>query len=75
MQTIQFSDLYSSAAHLLVESASTAGVVPSQILTTRLSPKMARLTPSSLIPRIGNRWLWQRQSQIGWKWIDAMRCC
>jgi hypothetical protein len=75
MQTIRFSDLYLSAPRLLLESASTAGVAPSQILTTRLSPKMSRLTPSSLMPRIGNRWLWQRQSQISWKWIDAMRCC
>jgi hypothetical protein len=75
MQTIRFSDLYLSAPRLLLESAFTAGVAPSQTLTTRLSPKMSRLTPPSLMPRIGNRWLWQRQSQISWKWIDAMRCC
>jgi hypothetical protein len=66
MQTIH---VYLSAPRLLLKNASTAGVVPSETLTTRLSPKMSRLTPSSLKRRIGTRWLWQRQSQISCKWL------
>ncbi len=71
MQTIHVPNLYLSAPRLLLKNASTAGAIPSETLTTRLSPKMSRLTPSSLMRRIGTRWLWRRQSQISCKWIDA----
>ena len=71
MQTIHVPDLYLSAPRLLLKNASTAGVVPSETLTTRLSPQMSRLTPSSLMRRIGTRWLWQRQSHISCKWLSA----
>ena len=71
MQTIHVPDLYLSAPRLLLKNPSTAGVVPSETLPTRLSPKMSRLTPPSLMRRIGTRWLWQRQSQISWKSIGA----
>jgi hypothetical protein len=54
MQTIHVSN---AAPRLLLKNASTAGVVPSETLITRLSPKMFRLIPSSLTRRIGTRWL------------------
>ena len=66
MQTIY---VYLPAPRLLLKNAPTAGLMSSETLTTRLSPKMSRLTPSSLIRRIGTRWLWQRQSQISHKWL------
>jgi hypothetical protein len=71
MQTIHVPNLYLSTQRLLLKNASTAGVVPSETLKTRLSPQMSRLTPSSLMRRIGTRWLWQRQSQISCKWLGA----
>jgi len=71
MQTIHVPNLYLSAPPLLLKNGFTAGVVPPETLTTRLSPKMSRLTPSSLMRRIGTRWLWQRQSQISCKWLGA----
>jgi len=71
MQTNQIPNLYLSAPGLLLRNASTPGVVPSETLTARLSSKMSRLTPSSLMRRIGPRWLWRRQSQISWKRIGA----
>jgi hypothetical protein len=71
MQTIHVSNLYFSEPRLLLKNASTLGVVPSETLNARLSPKMPRLTPTSLKRRIGTRCLWQRQSQISCKWIAA----
>jgi len=71
MQTIHVSNPYLSAPRLLLKNASTAGAVPSETLITRLSPKMSRLKPSSLMRRIWTRLLWQRQSQIGRKWLAA----
>jgi hypothetical protein len=67
MQTIHVSNLYLSAPRLLLKNASTAGAVPFETLTTRLSP------PSSLMRRIGTRWLWRRQSQISCQWIARHR--
>jgi hypothetical protein len=69
MQTFHVSSLYFSEQCLLLKNASTSGVVPSETLNARLSPKMPRSTPTSLIRRIGTRSLWQRQSQISCKWI------
>jgi hypothetical protein len=71
MQTTHVPNLYLSAPRLLLKNTSTVGAVPSETLTTRLSLKMSRLTPTSLTRRIGTRCLWQRQSQIGCKWIAA----
>jgi hypothetical protein len=71
MQTLHVRDLYLSAPPLLLKDASTAGVEPSETLTTRLSPQMSRLTPPSLMRRSGTRWLWLRQSQISFKWLGA----
>jgi|SRR5580704_11962970 hypothetical protein len=39
---------------------------------TKVSPTISPLKPLPSTRRIfGNRLLWQRQSQIGWKWIRA----
>ena len=39
---------------------------------TKVSPTVSPLKPLPSTRRIfGNRLLWQRQSQIGWKWIRA----
>jgi hypothetical protein len=59
------------APSLLMKRTSTAGVVSSETLTTRLSPKMSRLSTPSPMRRIGTRRLWQRQSRISRKWIDT----
>jgi hypothetical protein len=71
MQTIHVSNLYFSEPRLLLKNASTLGVVRSETLNARFSPKMPRLTPTLLKRRIGTRCLWQRQSQISCKWIAA----
>ena len=59
------------APSLLMKRTSTAGIVSSETLTTRLSPKMFRLSTPSPMRRIGTRRLWQRQSRISRKWIDT----
>ena len=71
MQTIHVPNLNLSGPRLLLNNTSMAGVVLSETLIMRLAPKMSRLIPSSLTRRIGTRWLWQRQSQISWKWIGT----
>jgi|SRR5208282_41063 len=68
MQTIHVSNLSFSEPRLLPQNACTSGVVPSGTLNVGLMP---RLTPTSLIRRIGTLWLWRRQSQISCKWIAA----
>ena len=45
MQSIHAPVPYLSAPRLLLKNASTAGVVPSETLPTRLSPNMSRLIP------------------------------
>jgi hypothetical protein len=72
MSPIHVPHLYLSAPRLLLKNASTAGVVPSETLATRIPPKMSRRVPSSLMRRIGTGWLWQRQAQISCKWLGAM---
>ena len=71
MQTIHAPNLYLSAQRLWLRNASTAGMGPFETPTTRLSPKMSRITPSSRMRRIGTGWLWQRQSQISRKWLGV----
>jgi hypothetical protein len=71
MSPIHVPNLYLSAPHLLLKNASTAGMVSSETLAKRLSPKMSRLVPGSLMRRIGTGWLWRRQAQISCKWLGA----
>jgi hypothetical protein len=67
MQTI-----YVSAPRLLLKDGSPEGVMPPESPSMRLSPKMLRTRPSSLMRHVGTRWLWQRQSKISRRWMEAV---
>jgi hypothetical protein len=62
--------VYVSESQLLLEDACVPGKTLSEQNTASRLPIISRLRPLPLMRRIfGNRLLWQRQSQISWKWI------
>lgn len=71
MQTTHLPALYISAPRLLPKNRSGEGMTPSEVPSARLSPKIPRSTASSLMRHVGTRWLWQRQSKISRKWMEA----